>query len=852
MRKFSRLLIRSSGRYLFHHPWLFVLSVIGVGLGVSVVVSIDIANTSARTAFALSSETVTGKATHQVIGPGEKLEERVYLRLRMEAGIRNSAPVVEGYVQVPRFEARAFHLFGIDPLAEEPFRTYLGQDSGIDLAAFMTQPGAVLVSEGVAREYGLEPGDGFEVEFGGRRSRLFLAGLIEPSDDRSARAMESLLIVDIATAQEVLGMSGSLSRIDLRAPSGTGAEDWLERVRTILPQGVTVVRSSSRTETIEQMTEAFNLNLTALSLLALIVGMFLIYNAMTFSVLQRRALIGQLRAVGVTRREIGTLVLGEAAVTGVLGTLLGLLLGFVMGKGLVGLVTQTINDLYYVVTVRDVVLSSMTVTKGGLLGIITTLLAAFMPAREATRTTVSTALQRSHVESRIHDLLPALFGLGVVTGMAGFLLLLVPGRHIIVSYLALLCVILAFALITPAVVVFLMRMLRPVMGYLFGMLGSMSARSVVVSLSRSSVAIAALMIALAASVGVGIMVESFRGTVTAWLDYTLQADIYVQPPSPVARRVNTSLEPEVVARLARYPGVRGVSSVRQIEAMSPGGTVELTVIDPGPDRDRSFRYTSGNRDRIWHQFTTGGAVLLSEPFAYRRGLSAGDTVMLHTDKGLRAFPVAGVHYDYSSDQGSVLMSRNTFEAFFEDRDISGLALYLEPGTSDSMLIRQIEQDLSGRQHVVVRSNRGLRETSLTIFDRTFTITAVLRMLAVIVAFVGVLSALMALQMERVREFAVLRASGLTPQQVWRYVTMQTGLMGLAAGVLSIPLGTVLAYILIYVINRRSFGWTLQIVLSPDVFIQAVLVALIGAILAGLYPSYRMARSNPALALREEG
>jgi putative ABC transport system permease protein len=159
--------------------------------------------------------------------------------------------------------------------------------------------------------------------------------------------------------------------------------------------------------------------------------------------------------------------------------------------------------------------------------------------------------------------------------------------------------------------------------------------------------------------------------------------------------------------------------------------------------------------------------------------------------------------------------------------------------------------VGGMQDVIIRSNKALRETSLKIFDRTFTITTVLRLLAVVVAFIGVLSALMALALERRREFGVLRATGMTPKQVGGYVTLQTSLMGLIAGVLSLPLGYVLAYVLVYVINKRSFGWTLQLSVAPEVLGQALLLAVAAAFLAGLYPAWQMARSSPALALRDE-
>lgn len=842
------MLLRSSLRYLLRHPWLAGLSVLGVALGVAVVVSIDLANASAQWAFELSAERVTGKATHQIVGAGEEMDEAVYRQVRVDLGVRDVAPVVEDYV---RYRGRVFQVLGIDPLADEPFRVYTGGRGSLDLAAFMARRNGVLLAQTTADEFGLAAGDTLQVMVEGRVYPLRVSGTMAPEDENSRRVLESLFVVDVATAQELFGMVGRLSRIDLIVPEGPAGEAVVARLAAALPRGVEVVRAAARTETVAQMTRAFELNLTALSLLALVVGMFLIYNTMTFSVVQRRMLIGRLRALGVTRGEVFRLVLGEAALIGLLGTTLGLALGVVLGQGLVRLVTQTINDLYYVLSVRELAVPPPTLLKGAALGLGATLLATLFPAREATRAEVGTVLRRSAEEARVRRRVPRLAVLGVLIGLAALGLLALPTQDIAVSYAALLCVLVAFALVTPAAVVLFSKALRPLMGGLFGVLGRMAARGVVATLSRTAVAVAALMVALASTIGVGVMIDSFRDTVATWLGYTLQADVYVQPPGLVFRRGDATLDPAVAARLAAVPGVGSTSSVRHAYVRTVGaGRVDLSVIDSGPLREQSIRLKAGSPEAAWRAFETG-AVFVSEPYGYRYDTRVGDTLRLETDRGEQAFPVAGVFYDYGSDQGVVMMHRRTYERYYEDRGLSGLSLYAASGQDVDALIRRLQAAAGPEQELIVRSNRALRQASLEVFDRTFTITAVLRLLAVVVAFVGVLNALMALQLERAREFAVLRAEGLTPGQVWQYVTLQTGVMGLAAGFLSVPLGIVLALVLIYVINRRSFGWTLQFEVGPEVLLQALVLALLAAVLAGIYPSWRMARANPAHALREE-
>jgi putative ABC transport system permease protein len=761
---------------------------------------------------------------------------------------------------------RTFQVLGVDPFAEGPFRPYVNAGaSGINLGAFMTTPSALLAKP-TAEEIGVAVGDTLRLDIEGTPARLRVGGLLEPESERSRRALANLLVVDIATAQRLFDLEGRLSRVDLIVPDGAAEGAQLDRIRSALPDGARIQRSEARTETVEQMTSAFELNLTAMSLLALVVGAFLIYNTMTFSVVQRRALIGRLRALGVTRRQVFGLVLGEAVLVGLVGTGLGLLLGMVLASGLVRLITQTINDLYFVLTVRELTVAPWTLVKGAALGLVTTAGAALAPAWEATTAPVSTVLRRSTQESGLQERLGLLGWTGLAAAAIGAALLLVPGRSLVLSYAGLLGIIVAAACWAPPVVAILAQGLRPVLGRGFGVLGRMAARGVVSTLSRTSVAIAALMVAVAATVGVGVMIDSFRGTVVTWLRQSLQADVYVQPPSLVFRRATATIEPGVAERLRTADGVSGVYTVRRVDVQGrvpapsqPDGAAdsletvptELVAIEPGPQTPEVYRFKSGTPEAIWERFTQEDFVIISEPYAYRHRLGVGDTVRLQTDRGWRAFPVRGVFFDYASDLGVVTMSRSTYAQYYDDRGVSGIALNAAAGEDVDALMRRLRQRVAGQQDLLIRSNRGLREASLKVFDRTFTITVVLRLLAVGVAFIGVLTALMALALERGRELAVLRATGMTPGQLGGYVTLQTGVMGLLAGLLSLPLGYALAYVLIFVINKRSFGWTLQMEVAPAVLGQALLLAIGAALLAGLYPSWTMAQARPADALREE-
>ncbi|MGF1604229.1 MAG: ABC transporter permease [Thermosynechococcaceae cyanobacterium] len=350
---------RSSNRPLWRMAWRrfrmrslqYFLCLLGVALGVAMMVSIDLANGSAQTAFELSTDAIAGRATHQIeaLAPAG-IDESVYTNIRQQSGLTTVAPIVDGYVLAPELGNQPMRLVGVDIFAESPFRNYFApQDRTVGeagLQTFLTESNTVVLGADVARRYQVELGDTFTLDLSGRLVTVKLVGTVQPESTTTRRAMSSLIFTDIATAQETLQMQGHLSHIDLISES----ESELKAVDELLPEGVQLETAAAQKNAVRQMTAAFRLNLTALSLLALVVGMFLIYNTITFSVVQRRPLFGVLRCLGTTPGQLFTLIMGESAILGVLGSVIGLGLGVVLARSIVGLITQTINDFYFVVT----------------------------------------------------------------------------------------------------------------------------------------------------------------------------------------------------------------------------------------------------------------------------------------------------------------------------------------------------------------------------------------------------------------------------------------------------------------------------------------------------------------------
>ncbi|MFO7859019.1 MAG: FtsX-like permease family protein [Ectothiorhodospiraceae bacterium] len=837
------LLRRASARHLLGHPWQLVLALVGVAIGVAVVVAVDLANQSASRGFSLSVDALTGEATHRVVAGPEGLAEEWYVRLRSEAGVRPSAPVVEGFVDLPDHGGRSLRVLGVDVFAEAGIRPAVGGVAAqVEPGALLARgDGAVLLEQDLER-LGLSSGDRFTVRHAGRDHELRVLAGVTPERRATATGLRDVLIMDIAAAQELLGRVGRLDRVDLVLDDAAARE----AVEAELPPGARLVPADRRAQQLGEMTAAFQLNLQAFSLLALVVGAFLIYNTMTFSVVQRRRLLGLLRAGGATRRELLGVVLGEALVLGVTGTILGLALGTTLAQVLVDLVTRTINDLYFSLAVSELSISAGSLARGAVLGVGMTLVAALLPALEAARVPPRAALSRAYLEQRHRSWLPWLAALGVVLLAIGGFGLVASERGLVVPFAALFVVILGGAVLVPPLLWCAGRALAPVLGRSLGLVGRMAARGLTASLSRTGVAASALVVAVSAVIGVGVMVDSFRTTFADWLDATLHADIYISVAGDGA------LEPAQRERLLAVPGVATATQSRFVRVGAGERDARLRVFQIPSAAEGGFRFIDGDPETAWQRYRRGEAVLITEPYAWHRELGVGDDVTLTTGSGEQRFPVAGVVRDYGTSEGAIIMARATYDRYWDDPRVDSLGIHASDGVDPERLRERLASAAArGEQRLDLRSDHAIRERSLAIFDRTFTITEVLRLLAILVAVTGVLSALLALALERVREYAVLRAGGLTTRELAALVTGQNALVGLLSGLLAIPLGLALAAALILVINRRSFGWTLELAVDPWILIQAVALAVAAAVAAGLYPAWRVARTPPARAMQED-
>ena len=435
----------------------------------------------------------------------------------------------------------------------------------------------------------------------------------------------------------------------------------------------------------------------------------------------------------------------------------------------------------------------------------------------------------------------ALFSIPIMA--AALALLGFSTRSLFVGFAGLFFIIAASALLVPTATRIFAKVVEPIFEYIFGIAGSLAARGVSTSLSRTGVATAALSVAVATVIGIGLMVNSFRISVEEWLSGTLTADIYL---STEADNAITSSQIEAINI---FPGVLGTSVTRFTRIPTEIGEVSLRAQMPGP---QGWGVVVNDQvPQAIEKLGSNQGILVSEPLGFRHNLTPGDELYLPTIQGQKPFIILGFFRDYNTNVGTVLMPLEMYRTYWRDEMVNGVGVYINPRADRDNTVSGIREILGNNSTIRLQSNDFIKERSLSIFDQTFKITEVLRILAGLVAFLGLASALMSIELEKGREVAVLRAIGIAPRQIGILTLAQTTLLGLASGLFAMPLGIIMAGLLIFVINLRSFGWSMNLELSSQPLLLGLLLAVTASILAGIYPAMRAVKSSVAPQLRDE-
>lgn len=827
-----RIVARSFLRHLTRRRSLSILQLLGIACGVAAVMGMTLSAKAALTSFSQAVEFLRGKSTHLMERPAGPMDEAVLTDVMHDPAVDAFSPVIDRRILLKNGDS--VRLLGIDPFLDRTLRPDLyrfpPEESGDDAEryrSFLFDERTVFVEAGLAGVLGTGPGKTLETSKGS----LSVAGIFpNPSG-------EPLLLMDIAHTQTLFGLQGKIDRVDLIVNDE-------QAFRSRWEKGYLIQSNKQRKETLGAMLGAFRLNLEALSLLALFVGVFLIYNTAMFTVVSRTKEVGILRSLGARQREIVVAFLSQILLFGLMGGILGGAAGYFLSCFLTSVIGNTISSLYFFLRPSPLPWSWWIPAIGGLFGCCVSLLGSFFPLAELARVDpVSTLRGRTPQRgNRKKAWKAAVFGAASVA--AGCILLYLSHVDVYVGFAGTFGILFGCSLFAGITLLALGPSIRFALRGVGGLPGKIAAGNIRQNLGRTGVAVAAFMVALSMSIGLSAMIGSFRESLKWWMDSQLTGDLYISTVSEIP--VPESFYEE----LKTIPGIGGIDPYRNVQIIYRDKPVTVASIDASVlKRYTKFGWLSGGNEN-WDPVERG-AVIISESFSRNFGANRGGTITLQGADGPVDLPVQAVFYDYTTEHGLIMMDRSTYLRIYGDHSISSLAVFLDPG---SLAGREVIDAVKARARALglpVFTRAQLHDNILGVFDKTFAVTRSMRIMAIIIAFFGIAGALMTLFIERSREFGIYRSLGFSTSQVAVMTLLEALGMGSVSFILSTVTGTALAVILIRVINLQSFNWTIFYYPAWQPYVMAGAVALAASVAAALYPIWKVCRTYPQMQIREE-
>ncbi len=879
---FLRLCSRFLFRALVREKMRNAVAIAGVALGVAVMVAIRLANVSVTETFSAAVDSVSGNASLRIVGPAGRFDEKLFDDLEWLQEFGHRSPVIETYAMVgkpaadresggdgfPRGEL--LHVLGVDVLLDFPLRDYqvlrvASEDSQSPREALqlLSDSRSVILTEKFLRRQGLRVGDQLPLTFGTTTRDYRIRGVL--LNTGPATTLDgNFALMDIAAAQLAADRLGKLDQIDVLLDADLDVDDTVAAIRKRLPPELVLEMPDADSGRANTMITAFQFNLASLSAVALVVGLFLIYNTVAMSVAARRREIGMLQAIGAGRRTVLALFLVEAFVLAGIGLLIGLPAGRLLGSAAVTATAQTV-ETFYIAAIAQSSASALRLSAAEIFGATCVvmplaLLAAFVPAWEAASVQPVEASRGSGVRLS-SGIVRRLALMGVASFAVGWALTLVRpiGGLPVAGFAAEMVFMLGGALLTPFLIRAVCRLGRSIARKSDTRFTELriAASNLDYGLARVSVSVAALGISLAMMIAIAIMVGSFRETVVYWLDSSLSADLAVKPVMQTSSVSEARLSPEAIDAVTLDPDVEETLwfSSRQVPYRGRNIRLAVTEIQKTIDRGRLIFKQSPEADAFQRVRSNDRPLLVSESFSLLFHVDVGEQVVLNLPQGENAFRVAGVYYDYASNQGTVMMDAADHGLYFGEsgsvRLAQHLSVYLKEDAPADSVRKRILQQAGENELIYCATSAEVRREALKIFESTFAVTYALQMIAILVAGLGVATTLIALIYQSQKDIGLLGLIGATGAQIRRIVVYEALMIGLASQLIGIAVGVILAMVLIYVINVQSFGWTIQFHF-PYLFVaQSTACVLIASALFGLYPAVRAASVDALATVREQ-
>lgn len=836
--------------YARKHLLRSLLTVAGIVLGVAVFVGMHTANQSVLEAFHQTIDRIAGSTQLQVSAGEPGFDEDVLDKVRGVPEVAAAAPVIESTVSVGGSNVL---ILGVDMLGDRSLRNYDLEDTDTtidDPLVFLAQPDSLIVTKTFADQRGLAINSRIPMRTMAGDQVFTVRGIMKPGGLASAFGGD-LAIMDIYAAEKVFGRGRKFDRIDIALAGGVTLDQATAKLEALLGPGFQVEPPSSRGQQFEATSKIYSLASNITSLFALFIGMFIIYNTFAIAVTQRRSEIGILRALGATRRQIRTLFLAESAMTGLIGTLAGVVFGLALAHGMAGYIGGLLTQVYGVAqTAGAIELDPLILGAAIAMGMITSLVAAAIPARNAARVDPVKALQKGKYQSLTEGENRTRRNWAIACA-AGSLAAFAFSRMEIVFYAGYLLSVAAAILLSPALSLLLSRWLRPVLAWLRPVEGTLAADSLIQSPRRTSGTVAALMLSLALVVSLGGLARASYDSISDWMRIALSPDLFVTTADNVSAR-SFFFPASLADGLRQIEGIAEVDAVRNGRVLIKGTPILLIAADFAALRKHGHMPpVEGDSEEMYRLTGEGQGVMISESLARLHGVKRGETLEIPAPSGIVRLPVVGIVRDFSDQQGSVFMSRDVFVRNWHDDAVTAFWIYLKPGADGALVRRHILDAFGSRQRLFVLTNRDVRDYVIRITDQWFGLTYVQTAVAVLVAVLGIVNALTVSITDRRRELGVLQAVGGLRRQVRHTVWMEAVAIGVIGLALGLALGAIQLYYSVEVTRRDLIGIDLGYAYPYQTALALIPVILAAALLAALGPAERAVRGSLVEALEYE-
>jgi putative ABC transport system permease protein len=848
---FTALILRP----LIRDPFRTAITIFGVAVGVAVFLSIQLANQQTMMSFTESVDLVLGRADAVIRVEGIDFDETHLEKLHALRKEIKAYPVIEGY-GVESTSGEVVEIIGTDLLQDSGIRDFSLKtiEKGLKgLLPLIMDPAGVILPEKFIPGVEFDTGSSLQFLINGQEKILNVNAILE--DEGIAKALNgNFALMDIAAAQKVFDKIGRLDRIDIQFLHPSKFDVMQKKISSLLPEHLLVERPQRKNQQVEKMLRAFQYNLTALSFVALLVALYLIYNMVALSVVRRRVEIGTLRALGATPTLIALIFFLEAGIIGAVGSILGIGLGYYFAQFSLDAVSMTVNNLYAPSYVTEVDFQWQQMGPYFLLGVGLSFVSALIPAWDAATTPPTSVMRRGSYDLK-------LFRGSRQLNISAMLVFLLAGlctqlpsinQFPYFGFFSVFLIILGLSMLSPAALLWTRDRFHNFFKNTLGGEGLLACMNLSQNVGRNALAVSSLAIAFMMVISMSIMVHSFRQTVIVWIDQTLKADLFVRVAGGRDIDYQHTLPSKPIKKLK---AINGIADIDQFRAMDISYNNLPVVLATG---DFSVLSKFGNlviktgppASELAQRMVNNNRAIVSEAFSLKHKVTVGDTLNLKTPNGPASLKITAIYFDYSRERGYIILDRTTFLKYFNETQINSFVIYLSDKTRLNEVRKEVLNILS-EHRLIIRSNTELKRQVLEVFDKTFAITYSLEIIAILVAVLGLFNTLVSLILERKREIGILRFIGAFMHQIKRMVLIEAGILGLIGSAMGLIAGVIVSYILIFVINKQSFGWTIQIHF-PYFFITLLVAFSWGvSILAGLYPARLAQQLNPKEAVRVE-